>query len=100
MSYTSGYSYAASPTDTCQLDKIYGGSQSYCQIKSFAQFNWFTGYKGFKNVEIGVNIMNIFNTSPPFDARSALNNGSFPYNSDYSNPFGRRFGATLKYTFK
>ncbi|MFZ6861833.1 TonB-dependent receptor plug domain-containing protein [Undibacterium sp. Ji67W] len=100
MSYTSGYSYAASPTDTCQLDKIYGGSQSYCQVKSFAQFNWFTGYKGFKNVEIGVNIMNIFNTSPPFDARSALNNGSFPYNPDYSNPFGRRFGATLKYTFK
>lgn len=100
MTYTSGYNYTRSPADTCQIDKIYGGPQSYCQVRPFAQVNWFTGYKGFKNIELGLNIMNVFNTKPPFDARSAINDGSFPYNPSFSNPYGRRFQATMRYTFK
>lgn len=100
FSYTSGYSYSSSPAEVCQIDRTFGGTQAYCHIRHFAQMNWFTGYKGFKNIELGLNIMNLFNTKPPFDARNALNNGSFPYNPSYSNPYGRRFAATLKYTFR
>lgn len=98
--YVSGYGYNASPADSCNIDKIFGAPLSYCHIGSNQTYNWFTGYKGFKNVELTLNIQNLFNTSPSFDARSALANGSFPYNPDYSSPLGRRYAVMAKYTFQ
>ena len=98
--YISGYDYAASPADECKIDVVYGAPTNYCRVASTNTWGWFTGYKGFKNVELTLNISNLFDAKPPFDARSALNNGSFPYNSSYNSPFGRRFQFAVKYAFK
>lgn len=98
--YISGYDYVGTPADSCKIDIIYGAPTSYCRVAATTTWNWFTGYKGFKNMELALNISNLFDTKPPFDARSALNNGSFPYNSGYNSPFGRRFQFSVKYAFK
>ncbi len=98
--YISGYDYNATPTDTCKIDAIYGAPTSYCRVAATNTWAWFTGYKGFKNVELTLNISNLFNVQPPFDARNALNNASFPYNSTYNSPLGRRFQFAVKYAFK
>jgi iron complex outermembrane receptor protein len=98
--YTRGYKYIGTPTDTCNITAIWGAPSTYCEIQSTQTWDWFTGYKGFKNIELGLHIFNIFNAMPPFDAKNALANVSLPYNQDYSSPLGRRFLLTAKYTFK
>ncbi|MBI3286308.1 MAG: TonB-dependent receptor [Burkholderiales bacterium] len=99
-SYISGYDYVGTPAETCNIKAIYGAPTDYCRVAATNTWGWFTGYKGFKNVELSLNISNLLDARPPFDARSALANVSFPYNTTYNNPFGRRFQLTAKYTFK
>lgn len=98
--YISGYDYNETPADTCKITAIYGAPSYYCRVAATSTWNWFTGYKGFKNIELKLNISNLFNVQPPFDVRSALNNASFPYNSNYNSPLGRRFQFSVNYAFK
>ena len=68
-----------------------------CTIQSSLTTDLFIGYKGFKNLELGLSIKNLFNRPAPLDERLATRYTL--YSPQFHNQLGRYFTLGAKYTF-
>lgn len=94
-SYVGGYLRAFTPSD---LSCPYSTSRpERCKVSSWMTSDVFIGYKGFKNLDLGLTINNIDNRQAPLDERRA--NRYTLFNSTYHNQLGRYFTLGAKYTF-
>ena len=96
FNYTGKYALQFSPgPGQCAYEGT--ATPQLCTINSFLTTDLFIGYKGFKNLELGLTIKNLDNRQPPIDANLA------PYlslgNSTFHDLMGRYFLASAKYTF-
>ena len=96
FNYTGKYALQFSPgPGQCAYEGT--ATPQLCTIDSFLTTDLFIGYKGFKNLELGLTIKNLDNRQPPIDANLA------PYlslgNSAFHDLMGRYFLASAKYTF-
>jgi len=93
--YTGSYLRAFTPSD---LSCSYSVSKpSLCSVASWTTADGFLGYKGFKNLELGLVVLNIDNREAPLDERRATRYTLF--SSNYHNQLGRYFRAQAKYNF-
>lgn len=95
VNYTGGYLRAYSPTDaTCSYAT---SAPSVCKVSSWMTTDLFLGYKGFKNLELGLSVQNLEAKPAPIDERRA---GRYTlFNSSYHNQLGRYYQVSAKYTF-
>ena len=93
--YIGGYSRAFSPIDTvCPYESTTPG---LCRVESWMTADLFVGYKGIKNLELGLKVQNIDNRQAPLDERAA---SDFTlYRSAYHNQLGRFVSVSARYTF-
>ena len=66
-------------------------------VKQYQLWDGQIGYKGLKNLDIGVGVKNIFNADPPV-SRNELNFQT-GYDATYANPLGRTYYFRVKYKF-
>lgn len=93
--YVGGYLRAFSPTDlSCPYS---GGSSGLCSVPSWMTADLFVGYRGIKNLSLGLTVNNIDNRGAPIDERKATRYTLF--NSSYHNQLGRYVTLNGKYTF-
>ncbi len=96
FNYTGSYQYNFTPdSGACP----YAGTAhpELCTLSSFLTTDFYVGYKGFKNLELGLTIKNLDNRQPPVDAH--LDGYLSLGNSTYHDLMGRYFLANAKYTF-
>ena len=67
------------------------------KVKLYQLWDGQVSYKGFKNLDIGIGVKNLFNTDPPL-SRNELNFQT-GYDATYANPLGRMYYARIKYKF-
>ena len=92
FNFVDSYSTSGSPGDAC----IYTNAQ-LCTIGKYFTTDLFLGYKGFKNLDLGLTITNLDNRQAPFDANAS---GFLQYyRSDYHSALGRYFQVGAKYKF-
>lgn len=98
FNYTGGYLRAFTPADlSCPYDESGTNRPELCSIASWLTTDVFIGYKGFKNLELGLSIKNLFNRPAPLDERMA---GRYTlYYPQFHNQLGRYFTLGAKYTF-
>ena len=96
FNYTGKYQYNFTP-DSGPCIYSTGAHPELCTLKSVLTTDLFLGYKGFKNLELGLVIKNLDNVQPPIDAH--LDGYLSLGNSTYHDLMGRYFLATAKYTF-
>lgn len=97
FNYTGKYLRAFTPAD---LSCTYTGTANegtLCTVGSYLTTDLFVGYKGFKNLELGLTIINLDNRQPPIDERQYTRATAF--NSTYHSDLGRYFQLGAKYTF-
>ena len=96
FNYTGKYLLAYTPdSGPCPFQ---GASNEYlCTIKSFLTTDLFIGYRGFKNLELNLTILNLDNRQAPLDENNATR-FTF-YNSTFHDAMGRYFRVGAKYTF-
>lgn len=93
--YTGGYLRAFTPSDlSCPYS---AATPSLCSVSSWATVDLFLGYKGFKNLELGLVVLNVENREAPIDERRA--NRYTLFSSAYHNQLGRYFRLQAKYNF-
>lgn len=93
---TDGYLRQYTPEDTpCPYAS--GAHPELCQIDPWGTFDAFVGYKGFKNLDLGVNIQNVSNVEAPISERAF--NYLTSFDSNYHNQLGRIITLRAKYTF-
>jgi iron complex outermembrane recepter protein len=98
FNYTGKYLRAFTPNDlSCPYDESGTNQPQLCSIKSWLTTDLFLGYKGFKNLELGLTITNLDNRQAPFDERMVTRYTAF--RSDFHSALGRFFMASAKYTF-
>ena len=98
FNYTGKYLRAFTPNDlSCPYDASGTNQPQLCSIKSWLTTDLFIGYKGFKNLELGLTITNLDNVQAPFDERMVTRYTAF--RSDFHSALGRFFMASAKYTF-
>ena len=97
FNYTGKYLRAFTPAD---LSCTYTGTANegtLCTVGSYLTTDLFVGYKGFKNLELGLTIINLDNRQPPIDERQYTRATAF--NPTYHSDLGRYFQLGAKYTF-
>jgi iron complex outermembrane receptor protein len=96
VNYTGSFLRAFTPSDlTCSYNT--GAHPELCSVDSWTTTDVFVGYKGFKNLELGLNIQNIENKQAPLDERRA---GRYTlFSSGYHNQLGRYMSLRAKYVF-
>lgn len=72
----------------------------YCTIGSWDTFGLYLGYKGIKDLDLGLSIDNITDKAPPFDYRSGVNSQTYAWSPLYHNAFGRIITLRANYKFK
>lgn len=96
VNYTGGYLRAFTPADlSCSYST--GAHPELCSVESWTTTDVFVGYKGFKNLELGLNIQNIEDKQAPLDQRRASRYTLF--SSGYHNQLGRYMSLRAKYVF-
>ena len=94
--YTGSYLRAYTPSDlTCSYES--GANPELCNVSSWTTTDLYVGYKGFKNLDLGLNIQNIGNKQAPIDERRA--NRYTLFSSAYHNQLGRYITLRAKYVF-
>ena len=97
FNYTGKYLRAYTPAD---LSCPYTGTAnegSLCTVGSFLTTDLYVGYTGFKNLALGLTVINLDNRQPPIDSR--LDTRYTLFNSTFHNDLGRYFQVSAKYTF-
>ncbi|MFT3665506.1 TonB-dependent receptor [Piscinibacter sp.] len=94
--YVGGYKNRPTPSGVCSAP---AALSQFCSIKPWATLGLFVRYKGFKNTELSLAIDNIGDEKPPFDYRSAVNNQTQAWSTNYHNAWGRSYKLRMKYTF-
>ena len=95
LHYTGSYLRAYTPSD---LSCSYAAkTPSLCKVSGWMTADLFFGYKGFKNLDLGLSIQNIESKTAPIDERRATRYTLF--NSSYHSQLGRYFQVSAKYTF-
>ena len=93
--YTGSYLRAYTPADlSCPYSE---SNPELCRVKSWTTADAFVGYKGFKNMDLGLIVLNVDGREAPLDERRATRYTLF--NSSYHNQLGRYFRLQAKYTF-
>jgi iron complex outermembrane receptor protein len=96
FNYTGKYSLAFTP-DSGPCPFAGAPNEYLCTINSFMTTDLFVGYKGFKNLELGLTIKNLDNRQAPLDENLATR-FTF-YNSEFHDAMGRFIQVSAKYTF-
>jgi iron complex outermembrane receptor protein len=93
--YTGSFLRAFTPADlTCGYQAL---NPELCTVASWLTADVFVGYKGFKNLDLGLSVQNLENKQAPLDERRA---GRYTlYSSGYHNQLGRYVTLRAKYTF-
>jgi iron complex outermembrane receptor protein len=74
-----------------------GKNPELCKVAAQTTADLFLGYKGFKNLDLGMTIRNISNEQPPVDERRA---GRYTlFGSTFHSAMGRFISVNAKYTF-
>jgi iron complex outermembrane receptor protein len=96
VNYTGSFLRAFTPSDlSCSYATT--ANPELCTISSWTTTDLFVGYKGFKNLDLGLNIQNIGNKQAPVDERLA---GRYTlFGSGYHNQLGRYMTLRAKYVF-
>jgi iron complex outermembrane receptor protein len=96
LNYTGSFLRAFTPSDlTCSYEST--ANPELCTVSSWTTTDLFVGYKGFKNLDLGLNIQNIGNKQAPIDERRA---GRYTlFSSGYHNQLGRYISLRAKYLF-
>ena len=95
FSYTGSYALEGSPDVACPFA---GASNEYlCTVKSYLTTDLFVGYKGFKNLELGLTVKNLDNRQAPLDQNLATR-FTF-YDPTFHDAMGRYMQVSAKYTF-
>ena len=93
--YTGSYLKAFTPSN---LSCAYQASApQLCTIANWETLDLYIGYKGFKNLDLGLTVQNVENRQAPIDANMATRYTMF--NSGYHNQLGRFATLRAKYTF-
>ena len=97
FNYTGKYLRAFTPADlSCQ----YSGTPNegtLCTVSSYLTTDLYVGYKGFKNLTLGLTVINLDNRQPPIDQRRETRYTLF--SSAFHSDLGRYFQVGAKYTF-
>jgi len=96
VNYVGQYLNSPSPGSPCSAPTALN---QYCTIGSWTTMGLFVRYKGFRNLELVLNVDNLFDKAPPFDYRAAVNSQTRAWSAVYHNALGRVFGLGVKYTF-
>ncbi|MEO7106819.1 MAG: TonB-dependent receptor [Rhodoferax sp.] len=90
------YLRAYTPADlSCSYST--GPNPGLCKVDVDNTVDMFIGYKGIKNLDLGLTITNVGNVAPPIDERNA---GRLTLlNSAYSSALGRNYTFRAKYNF-
>jgi iron complex outermembrane recepter protein len=91
-----GYKNNPTPSSPCSAPPALS---TFCEVGAFDTWGLFIGYKGVKNLELGLLIDNLLNSAPPFDYRSGVNNQETPWLPLYHNGFGRIYQLQARYKF-
>lgn len=89
--YTLGLRYISGYTDENTQTDVTNTVKSYMVVDA----GW--GYTGVKNMNLGLVVKNVFNTSPPFSNQGATFQQG--YDPRYTDPLGRALMAKLSYKF-
>jgi len=89
--YTLGLRYISGYTDENVQTDVNNTVRSYMVVDA----GW--GYTGIKNMNLGIVVKNLFNTSPPFSNQGATFQQG--YDPRYTDPLGRALMAKLSYKF-
>jgi iron complex outermembrane recepter protein len=71
-----------------------------CDVSSWGTHSIFVGYKGIKNLDLGLAIDNVKDQGPPFDYRAARNNQTRAWNPEFHSGLGRTVQVQARYRFK
>jgi len=96
ITHVDGFSNRPTPSSPCSAP---ASLSQYCGVGSWDVLGLFVGYKGFKNVELTLNIANLLDKAPPFDYRALRNSQTTAWNSNYANANGRTFQLAARYTY-
>lgn len=86
-----------SPSGVCSAP---ASQAKFCTVNAWDTFGLFVGYKGFKNIELGLSIDNLTDKAPPFDYRAAVNSQTRAWTAVYHNANGRTVNLRAAYSFK
>ncbi len=95
FSYTGKYALEGTPDGVCPF--IGAPNEYLCTVQSFLTTDLFIGYKGFKNLELGLTIKNLDNRQAPLDQNLATR-FTF-YDPTFHDAMGRFVQISGKYTF-
>ena len=76
----------------------YSNYDKNCKIASWTTVDLNYTYTGFKNLTLGLNIQNLFDTKAPYDP-GATGTSGYGYNQSLHNPLGRYFKVSANYKF-
>jgi iron complex outermembrane receptor protein len=96
MNYTGSFSRAYTLTNTtCP----YTGTArpEYCSVSNWSTADLYVGYKGIKNLDLGITIQNIEGKNAPYDDRRLTRYTM--YNPMFHNVLGRYATVRAKYSF-
>ncbi|MEI8327305.1 MAG: TonB-dependent receptor, partial [Betaproteobacteria bacterium] len=96
VNFTGSYLRAFTPSDlSCSYNST--GHSELCSVPNWSTLDVFLGYKGFKNLDLSLNIQNAENKQAPLDERRAGRDTL--YSSGYHIQLGRYVSLRAKYTF-
>jgi iron complex outermembrane recepter protein len=96
FNHVNGYLNKPTPSGVCSAP---AALTQYCEVGAWDTFSLFVSYKGFKNLDIGLNIDNLMDAAPPFDYRAAVNSQTRAWSAQYHNAYGRVYSLRLNYKF-
>jgi iron complex outermembrane receptor protein len=68
-------------------------------VSPYITFDWQTQYQLNKALSLTAGVKNMFNTDPPFSARTAGGGNQVGYDARYASALGRQIYVTGKYRF-
>ena len=95
--HTGAYMLASDSSVNCSYASQTTPRPDYCRVKSWLTADAYLGWRGVKDLEVGLSVRNVDDAEAPFDAdRIAYLQG---FNPAYHNQLGRYFQMSVKYKF-
>jgi len=95
--HTGAYMLASDSSVNCGYASQATPRPDYCRVKSWLTADAYLGWRGVKDLDIGLSVRNVDDAEAPFDAdRIAYLQG---FNPAYHNQLGRYFQLSVKYKF-
>lgn len=97
--HTGGYLRAFTPNDlSCPYDAAGSNRPELCRVAAWRTADLFVGYKGLRDLELGLTITNLSDRPPPFDERMVTRFTA--YQPVFHDAIGRYVKLSAKYTFR